>query len=340
MKNKIFVYVLVIVLSVFSVTGCKGISDGIPNNTKDTQKENNTNTSTPTEQVQVIEDGKPYKLAFKEAVSINKIKELNGKEVTINGYLATSSPADGSFIFLMNLPYQSCPFCVPNTSQLANTMEVYPKDGQKFEYTGQAVTVTGTMEVAEDGKNFTDNFGYEFGYKIIDAEYHIMTEADMTDKMQSYQKIADSGLMNDLYNMTDYLYLMTNWTEYNQPAFTDIDGTQVDGFWFYPGDMQSYKEQYYAYVTETYWDDLIKKAKELNTDNKLDIVVQMITDGQRLAYAAQTAFDNEAWTTETKYWDELGNEETKYTMLDADTLNANYDAIWNMYCDFVNSYEL
>ena len=34
-----------------------------------------------------------------------------------------------SFMFLMNLPYQSCPFCVPNTSQLSNTMEVYPKKG-------------------------------------------------------------------------------------------------------------------------------------------------------------------------------------------------------------------
>ena len=74
--------------------------------------------------------GDPTKLSFKSALEYSYLKTLNGKQVTINGYLATSSPADGSFIFLMNMPFQSCPFCKPNTSQLSNTMEVYPKRGQ------------------------------------------------------------------------------------------------------------------------------------------------------------------------------------------------------------------
>ncbi|MBQ3486286.1 MAG: hypothetical protein IJA77_12380, partial [Clostridia bacterium] len=74
----------------------------------------------------------PIKLSFKAASGYDYLKSINGKTVTISGYMATSSPVDGSFMFLMNLPYQSCPFCVPNTSQLSNTMEVYPKDGDAF----------------------------------------------------------------------------------------------------------------------------------------------------------------------------------------------------------------
>lgn len=102
--------------------------------------------------------GDPTKLSFKSALEYSYLKTLNDKQVTINGYLATSSPADGSFIFLMNMPFQSCPFCKPNTSQLSNTMEVYPKRGQKFSYTTQAVNVVGKLEVASDeSKPFTDS---------------------------------------------------------------------------------------------------------------------------------------------------------------------------------------
>ena len=79
------------------------------------------------------------KLSFKDAAGYDYLKTLDGQTVTINGYMATSSPVDGSFMFLMNLPYQSCPFCVPNTSQLSNTMEIYPKKGEAFSYTSQAV---------------------------------------------------------------------------------------------------------------------------------------------------------------------------------------------------------
>lgn len=76
------------------------------------------------------------KLSFKAASGYDYLKTLDGQTVTINGYMATSSPVDGSFMFLMNLPYQSCPFCIPNTSQLSNTMEIYPKKGDSFAYTG------------------------------------------------------------------------------------------------------------------------------------------------------------------------------------------------------------
>ena len=72
------------------------------------------------------------KLSFQAASGYDYLKTLDGTKVSISGYMATSSPVDGSFMFLMNLPYQSCPFCVPNTSQLSNTIEVYSKKGRSL----------------------------------------------------------------------------------------------------------------------------------------------------------------------------------------------------------------
>ena len=101
-------------------------------------------------------------LSFKSASSYDYLKTLDGQWVTINGYIATSSPVDGSFIFLMNLPYQSCPFCVPNTSELSNTIEVYPADGEDFtNFTNQAIKVLGKLDVAPNkDEPFTDRYGY------------------------------------------------------------------------------------------------------------------------------------------------------------------------------------
>ena len=133
----------------------------------------------------------PMKLSFKSAAGYEYLKTLDGEQVTISGYMATSSPVDGSFLFLMNLPYQSCPFCVPNTSQLSNTMEVYPKKGESFSYTTQAIKVVGTLVVAEsEDQPFTDMYGYEFNYKIVDATYTIIKAEDMSADLALWERSA------------------------------------------------------------------------------------------------------------------------------------------------------
>ena len=82
------------------------------------------------------------KLSFKDQTSITTIKKLEGKQVTITGYMAVQSPLDGSYAYLMNLPYQSCPFCVPNTTSLNNTIAVYAKSGSKIDFTDGPVVAT------------------------------------------------------------------------------------------------------------------------------------------------------------------------------------------------------
>jgi hypothetical protein len=60
-----------------------------------------------------------YEISFSEANSLEDMKNHDGNRVSIMGYMSTLSPVDGSFIYLMNMPYQSCPYCIPNTTTLS-----------------------------------------------------------------------------------------------------------------------------------------------------------------------------------------------------------------------------
>ena len=95
-------------------------------------------------------------ISFSQTNTVESLKALNGKRVSIIGYMSTLSPVSGKFMYLMNLPYQSCPFCVPNTTQLSNTMAVYAKDKKGFAFTDRAIQVIGTLNFGD----FTDEYGY------------------------------------------------------------------------------------------------------------------------------------------------------------------------------------
>ena len=157
------------------------------------------------------------KLSFAESVSIDSIKALDGKPVTITGYMATLSPLNGDYIYLMNLPYQSCPFCVPNTQQLANTMAVYAAKGTKFDYTDRPVKITGRMELGD----FTDEYGYTYNYRIADAGYEVVDLSQVSSDYAMYQSLAEDGVIADVNSMFDYLLFVCQWTEYQ--------GSGVDG---------------------------------------------------------------------------------------------------------------
>ena len=171
---------------------------------------------------EVITDA--VKLSFKSASKYDYLKTIDGQTVTINGYVATSSPVDGSFLFLMNLPYQSCPFCVPNTTELSNTIEIYPKKGDSFAYTNQAIKVVGTLVVAEnENEPFTDEYGYTFNYKIVDASYTVLSGDDLSSDMALWQKIANSDVVNEIYKMYDYVNFVCLWNTYYINSYTDAE---------------------------------------------------------------------------------------------------------------------
>ena len=284
------------------------------------------------------------KLSFKAASGYDYLKTLDGQTVTINGYMATSSPVDGSFMFLMNLPYQSCPFCVPNTSQLSNTMEIYPKKGESFTYTSQAIKVVGTLEVADnENEPFTDKYGYEFNYKIVDATYTIIKAEELSENMALWQKIANSDVVNDIYKMYEYVNFLCAWNTYYVNNYTDENGATQPGYYLYPSDAERFiytdGAQYNYGYKEGYFDSIVAKIEAVDKTAFADLVAN-IRKAEALANEALAELSNKNYTSEYKYVEMFGKEDYVYTLNRGDELAAKMQEVYTEFSNWLGSWEM
>ena len=284
------------------------------------------------------------KLSFKAASGYDYLKTLDGTTVTISGYMATSSPVDGSFMFLMNLPYQSCPFCVPNTSQLSNTMEIYPQKGESFPYTTQAIQVVGTLEVSEsEDKPFTDMYGYEFCCKIVDATYTIIKAEDLSEDMALWQKIANTDVVNDIYKMYNYVRFLCAWNTYFVNSYTDEYGATHPGYYLYASDAEEfiYKDgaQYNYGYKEGYFDSIVAEIEAVDKTAFADLVAN-VRKAEALANKALGELENQNYTSEYKYVEKFGKEDWVFTLNKGDELVAEMQKIYMEFSNWLGSWEM
>ncbi len=284
------------------------------------------------------------KLSFKSASTFDYLKSIDGKTVTINGYMATSSPVDGSFMFLMNLPYQSCPFCVPNTSQLSNTMEVYPKNGKSFPFTNQAIKVTGKLKVANSQDEFfTDRYGYEFNFMIVDADYKILKSEEISNDIGLWQQVAESDLVTDMYAMYDYVNFLCAWNTYYVNNYTDSNGNEVKGYYLYPSDAINYltkdgAQWNYGYK-DGYFESIIAKIKSID-ENKLSDLVANVEKAKTLAEKALNELNSGNYTYEYKYVEMFGTTDKVYTLNKGEELKSEMDAIYLEFSNWLGGWEM
>ena len=291
-----------------------------------------------------LDPSKAVKLSFKAASGYDYLKTLDGQTVTINGYMATSSPVDGSFMFLMNLPYQSCPFCVPNTSQLSNTLEIYPKKGESFSYTSQAIRVVGKLEVAEnENEPFTDKYGYEFNFKIADATYTIVKAEELGEDIALWQKIANTDVVNDIYKMYDYVNFLCAWNTYYVNNYTDANGVMQPGYFLYASDAENfiYKDgaQYNYGYKEGYFDSIIAKIESVDKTAFADLVAN-IRKAEALANDALAELENKSYTVEYKYVEKFGKEDYVYTLNKGEELQARMNEVYSEFSTWLGSWEM
>lgn len=280
-------------------------------------------------------------LSFKTAKQYEELKKMDGAKVYICGYMCSASPVDGNYMYLMNLPDQSCPFCLPNTSQLSNTMAIYPKNGKSFKYIDSStpILVVGTLEVAEsEDKPFTDENKYEFCFKIVDASFREMKDSEITSQMKLMKKIASSGIMTSINDMFNYLDFVCNWPEYFVNSYTDKNGVVQPGYYLYASDalrfLQTDGAQYnYGYV-DGYFDSLVTAAQNLDMDGT-DFLVEIIRNAQEVAEKAVSDLENGVYTSEYKYVEKFGQEDYIFTL----TNGAEYYAAYQkLYVDFEQSW--
>lgn len=262
-------------------------------------------------------------IKFTDAVNFDSIQKLEGQTVSIVGYMATLSPVNGEYMYLMNMPYQSCPFCVPNTSQLSNTMAVYARSGKTFDYTDQAIRVTGTMTV----QDYTDDFGYEYNYCITDAVYEVVDLSTVSEEYALWQTIAADGVVADINAMFDYLHFVCQWTEY-QSGYTDENGNEVT-YRLYPGDAIMILEDDgpYGYADEysqDYFPGLIQRLRAIST-TELEDLVAIVQRAQALEIEAIDDLNQEKYS-----YDEINDV---YVLDRSETL---YNRWYEVYAEFSN----
>lgn len=135
-------------------------------------------------------------LSFNSWLDLDK---FDGKEISIRGYMATLSPVTGDFIYLMNLPYQQCPFCLPSTSTVTNTIVAFAKKGDWFTFYDGPIELTGKLELGD----FTDEFGYSYEFRLVDATYTKLSVSELSKNLKVYGSLVQDEIIKDLRDLMD-----------------------------------------------------------------------------------------------------------------------------------------
>lgn len=271
-------------------------------------------------------------LSFSQANSVEAMKTLDGQNVNIIGYMSTLSPITGNFMYLMNLPYQSCPFCVPNTTQLSNTIAVYAKDGKSFDFTDRAIKVEGILEFGD----YTDEYGYEYAYRIKDATYTEVDTSEISEKLQLWQQLASTEVISDVYNMYEYVNFLCFWPSYTAEFSEGKD-------YLYPSDALGFittegAQFNYGYA-ENYFENMIATIEEVNATEFSDLTAN-IEKAKALADKALAALENSEYTIGEEYSDTFGDGRNQYKMNDYEAYQKEMEEIYGEFANWLAEWEL
>lgn len=97
-----------------------------------------------------------------------KVRQLNGKEVAMRGFMAPPLKAEAQFFVLTEIPMSICPFCSTDSDWPDNIVVVYLDEKQTFTQPSQTIEVRGKLETG----SWTDpDTGFVSLLRIRQAEY-------------------------------------------------------------------------------------------------------------------------------------------------------------------------
>jgi hypothetical protein len=98
-----------------------------------------------------------------------KVKALNGKSVSMEGFMAPPLKAEANFFVLTEIPMALCPFCSSDADWPDNIVVIYLGSKQTFLPGGTRVLVDGKLEMG----SWTDpDTGFLSRLRIRDARFH------------------------------------------------------------------------------------------------------------------------------------------------------------------------
>jgi hypothetical protein len=206
-----------------------------------------------------VDDTGATKLSFSSS-SLKDVLTLNNQKVTITGYMSTLTPLDGKLCYLVNLPLQNCPFCAQNSNELSTTMAVQFKKPVQ-DIVEEPIKVVGTLVTGD----FSDDYGYQYSYKIIDATYEIVDEGSLPEGYSVYYTLSTNNDIYNLYAMMNYIDTYAYYEYYDLTAETVMKSPAIDL------EKYNYTEtltRVESYNSEDYKEfiNMLKECKSLETE--------------------------------------------------------------------------
>jgi hypothetical protein len=98
----------------------------------------------------------------------DKVKQLNGKDIAMRGFMAPPLKAEAQFFVLTEVPMSICPFCSTDADWPDDIVVVYLDEKQTFTQPSQTIEVRGKLEMG----SWTDpDTGFVSLLRIRQAEY-------------------------------------------------------------------------------------------------------------------------------------------------------------------------
>ncbi|MGE7370270.1 hypothetical protein ACQKKX_14575 [Neorhizobium sp. NPDC001467] len=97
-----------------------------------------------------------------------KVRQLNGRQIAMRGFMAPPLKAEAQFFVLTEIPMSICPFCSTDSDWPDNIVVVYLGEKQTFTQPSQTIEVRGKLEMG----SWTDpETGFVSLLRIRQAEY-------------------------------------------------------------------------------------------------------------------------------------------------------------------------
>ena len=229
--------IIICVTVVFSLAGCDSKTTEVQNISGDLTIQEGLTSTNKNENYSKIKFSEMYET--KDGVkNISELyKNLDGKDVEMTGYMAVQSPLDESYIYLVNQPYVSCPFCAIGDITKLEIIPVYMADKSAIKYTENGVTIKGKLEIGEK----VDDLEYTTQCRIYADKVEEIKEGDVDTELQTYYaNLSQAGMIIDIQTLQMNIEYATK-----EEYLTEFGTTKVE---MYDGVVEYYAPEMIEYV--------------------------------------------------------------------------------------------
>lgn len=165
----------------------------------------------------------PTELKFNSGLTSKELYKLNGKQVTINGFLAAVDTNKLSG-YLVPSPYSTHVDFEENAYEIIDCIMFTMPEQTSYEVTDLPITLSGIFKV----EDYTDSMGYKAHMYISDASVKLYESTEITD-ITVYSELAKGkfvqlfdAYMSEVYTTTNYLEIGEKPSALDSSMFSDL----------------------------------------------------------------------------------------------------------------------